>query len=159
MSTALGRRGEGYVVVQFILLGLIALAPLVRLGGAWPEPLGLALRGVGGLLILAGGGLALAGLLGLGVDNLSALPHPKDEAQLVETGIYGLARHPIYGGLVLGAAGWGLLTHSLLALALTAALWAWFELKSRREEAALRQKFAGYAAYARRVRRFWPGVY
>lgn len=159
MSGGLGRRGEGYVVVQFILLGLIALAPLVALGGAWPEPLGLAGRLVGGALLLVGGALALAGLRHLGLDNLSALPHPKDEAHLVEGGIYGLARHPIYGGLVAGAAGWALLTHSLLALALTAALWGWFELKSRREEAALRHKFAAYAAYARRVKKFWPGVY
>ena len=159
MSKWLGARGEGYVVGQFILLGLMALAPFARLGGAWPEPLGLAARVAGGLLLLAGGGLALAGLLHLGVDNLSALPHPKDEAQLVEGGIYGLARHPIYGGLVAGAAGWGLLTHSLLALALTAALWAWFELKARHEEAGLRAKFAAYAAYAHRVRKFWPYVY
>ncbi len=159
ISSWLGRRGEGYVVVQFILLGLIALAPLVRLGGAWPEPLSLAARILGGALIVVGGGLALAGLLRLGVDNLSALPHPRDEAQLVERGIYGLVRHPIYGGLVAGAAGWGLLTHSLPALALTAALWGWFELKARYEEAGLRAKFAGYAAYARRVRKFWPYVY
>jgi protein-S-isoprenylcysteine O-methyltransferase Ste14 len=155
----MGRRGEGYVVVQFILLGLIALAPLVQLGGVWPEPLGLAARVVGGLLIVAGGALALAGLLHLGVDNLSALPHPKAEAQLIEGGIYGVVRHPIYGGLVAGAAGWGLLTHSLLALALAAALWAWFELKTRFEEAGLRAKFAAYPAYARRVRKFWPYVY
>ena len=159
MNASLGRRGEGYVVVQFILLGLIALAPLVGVGGAWPEPLGLILRVGGGLLILAGGALALAGLLGLGVDNLSALPHPKDAAQLVEHGIYGLARHPIYGGLIAGAAGWALLTHSLLALLLAAALWGWFELKSRREERALRAKFSAYDAYARRVRRFWPLLY
>ena len=159
MNTLMGRRGEGYVVVQFILLALIALAPLLRVGGAWPAPLGLLLRGLGLVLILAGGALALAGLLGLGVTNLSALPHPKDEAQLVESGIYGLARHPIYGGLIAGAAGWALLTNSLLALLLAAALWAWFELKSRREEHALRAKFSGYDAYARRVRRFWPLVY
>jgi len=159
MSAGLGRRGEGYVIVQFILLGLIALAPLVPVGGAWPAPLGLAARVLGGALMLVGGALALAGLLHLGADNLSALPHPKDEAQLVEGGIYGLARHPIYGGVVAGAAGWALLTHSLPALALTVALWGWFELKTRREEAALGRKFAGYAAYARRVKKFWPGVY
>lgn len=68
-AAVMGRRGEGYVVVQFILLGLIALAPLVGLGGAWPAPVGLAARVVGGLLIVVGGALALAGLLHLGVDN------------------------------------------------------------------------------------------
>ncbi|MCC7361846.1 MAG: hypothetical protein IT317_20350 [Anaerolineales bacterium] len=159
MNTLMGRRGEGYVVVQLILLAGVALAPLVRVGGVWPVLPSLIARIAGGGLLLAGGALALAGLLGLGLDNLSALPHPRDEAQLVEHGVYGLARHPIYGGLIAGALGWGLLTNSLLALLLAAALWAWFELKSRREEHALRAKFAGYAAYARRARRFWPRLY
>lgn len=78
---------------------------------------------------------------------------------MIEGGIYGIVRRPIYGGLVAGAAGWGLLTHSLVALALAAALWAWFELKTRFEETGLRAKFTGYAAYARRVRKFWPYIY
>lgn len=157
MSGWPGRRGEGYVVVQIILLGLIALAPLIKVGGEWPAPLVFTIAGL--VLGALGGGLALAGLLHLGADNLSALPQPVAGAHLIESGIYGRARHPIYGGLLLGGAGWALLTHSLLALALTAALWALFEFKTRHEEAALRRLFAGYAAYAGRVKKFWPYIY
>jgi protein-S-isoprenylcysteine O-methyltransferase Ste14 len=154
-----GKRGEWYVIVQMLLFGLIALAPLAGLGGpGWPAPWGLIARVLGFVLGAAGGLLALAGLLGLG-RNLSALPHPKDDAEMVERGPYRLVRHPIYGGLLLGAFGWGLLTNSLLTLVFAAALLVLFELKSRREEAQLARKFAGYVEYQRRVRKFIPFLY
>jgi protein-S-isoprenylcysteine O-methyltransferase Ste14 len=154
-----GTRGEWYVVVQIVLFGLIALAPLAGLGKpGWLPPWGLAARIVGLALGIAGGALALAGLVGLG-RNLSALPHPKDDAELVEHGAYRLVRHPIYGGLLLGAFGWGLLANSALTLAFAAALLVLFELKTRREEAQMARKFAGYADYQRRARKFIPFIY
>ena len=153
-----GARGEWYFVAQMVLIMLIALAPLVPGQPDWPPGAGLAARGLGLLLGLAGGALALAGLLGLG-RNLSPLPHPKDDAELVEGGVYGLARHPIYGGLIAGALGWGLLTNSQLALVLALALWLLFEVKSRREEGQLLVRFAGYAAYRQRVHKFFPWLY
>jgi protein-S-isoprenylcysteine O-methyltransferase Ste14 len=154
-----GTRGEWFVIVQVVLFGLIALGPLADGGGpGWPPPWGPAARVAGLALGIAGGALALAGLVGLG-RNLSALPHPKDDAELVQRGPYRLVRHPIYGGLLLGALGWGLLANSALTLAFAAALLVLFELKSRREEAQLALKFAGYADYQRRVRKFIPFLY
>jgi protein-S-isoprenylcysteine O-methyltransferase Ste14 len=154
-----GKRGEWYVVAQVVLFGLIALGPVAGLGRpGWPAPLGLAARIIGLTLGMAGGALALAGLAGLG-RNLSALPHPKDDAEFVERGPYRWVRHPIYGGLLLSAFGWGLLANSGLTLGFAAALLALFELKSRREEAHLARKFAGYADYQRRVRKFFPFIY
>lgn len=153
-----GARGEWYVVAQMVLLGLIALAPLVPGQPEWPAGSALAARGLGLLLGVAGVALALAGLLGLG-RNLSPLPHPKDEAELVEGGVYGLARHPIYGGLIAGALGWGLLANSQLAVVLALALWVLFEVKSRREEGQLLARFPAYAAYRGRVRKFFPWLY
>jgi protein-S-isoprenylcysteine O-methyltransferase Ste14 len=154
-----GARGEWYVVVQVILFGLIGLAPLARWGTpGWPEPWGVVARAAGLALGAAGGLLVLAGAAGLG-RHLSALPHPKDDAELIEGGAYRLARHPIYGGILLGATGWGLLTHSGWALAFTALLFGWFELKTRREEAQLAKKFAGYAEYRRRTKKFIPYLY
>jgi Phospholipid methyltransferase len=32
--------------------------------------------------------------------NLTPLPHPRDEGQFVKTGVYGLVRHPMYGGVI-----------------------------------------------------------
>ena len=153
-----GTRGEWYVVAQMVLLALIALAPLAPGQPAWPAPWGLIARGAGLLLLGAGGLLAFAGLFGLGA-NLSVLPHPKDGADLVEGGAYGLVRHPIYAGLILGSFGWGLLTNSVWAVALAAGLLVLFDFKARREEAQLARRFAGYADYRRRVRKFIPFIY
>ena len=153
-----GARGEWYFVVQLVLFALILLAPLAPGQLAWPAAVSLPLRAAGLVIAAVGGGLGLAGLLGLG-RNLSVLPHPKDDAELVQGGVYGLVRHPIYAGLIIGALGWALLTNSLAALALAVVLFVFFDIKSRREERQLRARFADYAAYQRRVRKFFPFLY
>lgn len=91
-------------------------------------------------------------------DALTPLPYPRAEAELVETGVYALVRHPIYGGLALTAGGWGLLTASPAALVAAAILFGFLELKSRREEAWLERRFSGYAAYRARTRRLIPWI-
>ena len=151
-----GSRGEWYFVAQLALFALVLLAPLVPGQPAWPAS--LAARGLGLLLALAGFALAMAGLLGLG-RNLSVLPHPVDDATLVEGGAYGLVRHPIYAGLIIGALGWSLLTNSLAALGMAIVLLVFFDIKSRREERQLLARFPAYADYRRRVRKFFPYVY
>ena len=99
---SLGPRGEGWVVIQFVLLGLIAWAG--TLGPAWDGTARTVTTIAGAALLAAGGILAAKGLLDLR-DALTPLPHPRDGAELVDTGSYALVRHPIYGGLVLGALG------------------------------------------------------
>jgi protein-S-isoprenylcysteine O-methyltransferase Ste14 len=154
-----GTRGEWYLPVQALLLSLILLAPFLPVGqGAWPAPLSIAARLAG--LALSGTGLllALAAMLRLG-SNLSALPHPTDDATLVDTGVYRLVRHPIYAGIIAGSFGWGLLANSLLAMLLSGVLFVFFDIKSRREERMLRARFPDYGRYQARVRKFIPFIY
>jgi protein-S-isoprenylcysteine O-methyltransferase Ste14 len=92
-------------------------------------------------------------------EALTPLPHPRAGASLVDTGSYRLVRHPIYGGIVLGAAGYGLVTASPLALVGAAALLGFFRLKSGREEMWLEQRYPGYPAYRTRTRRMIPFLY
>jgi protein-S-isoprenylcysteine O-methyltransferase Ste14 len=154
-----GERGEWYVVGQFVLFGVIFVVPFLTGSFAgWSTPwnavglvLGLVLSGLGALL-------AFAGLFSLG-RNLTAVPHPKDDAVFVERGAYRLVRHPIYSGIILGAVGWGLLTNSLLVLLLSAGLLLFLDIKSRREEQWLNAKFAEYAGYQQRVRKLIPFIY
>lgn len=154
-----GARGEWYVVAQGALFVLVALGPRTWPGlPSWGQPFtgwwlwaGLALAGAGGLL-------GLAGLLHLG-PNLTPLPHPKDDATLVETGAYSVVRHPIYSGLILAAFGWGLIVAGPLTLGYAATLLIFFDVKSRREERWLAAKFAGYGAYQGRVKKLIPFVY
>lgn len=152
-------RGEWYVIFQFFLFALVAFGPgwldvHLHLPQGWRIAAlvaGIALGGTGAILILAG-------LWWLG-DNLSPLPHPKDNATLVQTGPYHLVRHPIYGGLVVGAAGWALINASIMTLVYAALLLVFFDIKSRREERWLMKKFPDYADYRTRVRKLIPFVY
>lgn len=153
-----GTKGEWYVVVQFILFGLIAIAPVVPGFPHWDTPWSTITLVLGFLLLAIGSVLVLLGLVNLG-RNLSPLPHPKEDAQLVEQGAYKIVRHPIYSGIIQGALGYALLTASWFALVLTVILFFFFDLKSRREEKYLALRFSNYAAYRRRVKKLIPFVY
>jgi protein-S-isoprenylcysteine O-methyltransferase Ste14 len=153
------QRGEWYVIVQVLLFALVLLGPREWAGvGRWGSPAATATLLAGAPLIVAGGALGAVGLLNLG-RNLTPLPHPKDDATLVQSGAYAIVRHPIYSGLILGALGWALVVASWLTLAYAVILFMFFDIKSRREERWLAGKFADYAAYQRRVRKLLPWVY
>ncbi|MDX1416922.1 MAG: methyltransferase, partial [Candidatus Promineifilaceae bacterium] len=121
-----GARGEGYVVVQIFLFIVIFLMPFVGpvLPG-WPQPWGLLGRVIGLFMGLAGLVLALTGLRNLG-SNLTAVPHPKEDATFVESGAYRFVRHPIYSGIILASFGWAFLTNNYLVLMLSIALFLFF---------------------------------
>ena len=154
---SLGPRGEGWVVIQFVLFGLIALAP-VLVPARVPEAAQQVLSLLGLFVLVVGLGIAVKGLVDLR-EALTPLPHPRAGAELVERGVYGRVRHPIYGGIVLGATGWSLATGSLAALVMSGVLLLFFRLKSAREEVWLRQHYPSYEAYARRTKRMIPFVY
>jgi protein-S-isoprenylcysteine O-methyltransferase Ste14 len=152
----LGRRGEGWVVLQLLLFAAIIGAGF--LGPLWSGPARMVGAIAGLVLIAIGVGLVTAGVLGLR-RQLTAYPRPVPGGRLIEDGVFGLVRHPMYGGLVIATLGWGLVTSSPTALAGALVLGAFFALKSRREEAWLAEQFAGYAAYRRRTRRLVPWLY
>ena len=101
--------------------------------------------------------LAVRGTLDLG-SSLTPLPHPRDDASLIQTGIYARVRHPIYGGIVIASFGWGLLTASIPALVMAVVAWAFFTVKSTREEAWLVERYPDYPAYRARTRRLIPWI-
>jgi len=153
---ALGPRGEGWVAVQLVFFGLLALAGAA--GPAWGDPWLEAGRIAGGALVVAGLAIAALGLASLR-ENLTAFPRPVRGGRLVDGGVYGLVRHPIYSGVVAAGIGWGLVAASPAALALAFALGVFFDVKARREEAWLMAAYPGYAEYRRRVRKLVPLVY
>jgi protein-S-isoprenylcysteine O-methyltransferase Ste14 len=153
---SLGGRGEGWFLLQLVLFAAIAAAGLV--GPAWGGVARTVGEVLGAVLVIAGGLLSLRGVLDLR-ENLTPFPKPLPGASLVDSGSYGLVRHPIYGGLILGAAGWGLFTASALAVLMAVCLAVFFDLKSRREELWLAEQFPDYGAYRRRTRRMLPRIY
>jgi protein-S-isoprenylcysteine O-methyltransferase Ste14 len=152
----LGRRREGWVVLQFVLSAAIVGAGFT--GPLWSGPA----RAVGAIagvaLIPFGIGLVTAGVLRMR-QQLTAFPRPVPGGRLIEDGAFGLVRHPMYGGFVIAALGWGLAMASPAALAGAVALLVFFDLKSRREAAWLDERFAGYAAYRQRTRRLIPSLH
>lgn len=153
---ALGSRGEGWVVLQVVLIGLVLAAGLK--GPRWPNA-GRLLRAaatvpllVGGIALMAGGSRRLG-------RQLTPFPKPHAEGTLRRDGAYRLVRHPIYGGVLLLAWAWTLLSSPLAALPASAAL-PFLEAKRRREEAWLVEQHPEYDDYRRQApRRFVPFVW
>ncbi len=143
-------------MIQVVLFALVFLAGTMGPVATGSARVALAAVGIG--LGLAGGLLALRGLLDLR-QALTALPYPRDGAELVASGSYRFVRHPIYGGIVLASTGWALFMAAPAALAAAAVLLVFFRLKSGREEAWLRDRYPEYAAYAARTRRLLPFLY
>ncbi len=154
-----GTRGEWYVVVQVIIFGFIAVGPRSARGlPVWTEPYTSVANVVGVALMVAGAALAIWGVRALGT-NLTVLPYPKEGSTFVESGPYRIVRNPIYSGLILGSFGLALAIHSWLNLAYALALLVLFDVKSRREERWLRERYPAYADYQRRVKKLLPWVW
>lgn len=123
--------------------------------GAWG---GWATFALGWVLFGAGGVLGVWGVVALG-RNRTAFPRPLAGGGLVVTGPYARVRHPLYGSVLLASCGWGLIWASVPALVGAVALAGFLRAKAAHEERWLRETYAEYEAYARRVRRLIPWVW
>ena len=152
---ALGRRGEGWVVLQSI--DIVAAVACAVIGPSWPNNSEFWLRVMGFVLEAAGAGILIVSRITLG-RSFTPMPRPRDRSTLRTTGIYAGARHPIYGGLLVFLL--GLSFHrSPLVLAPTALLAGIFWFKSIREEAWLAERYPEYDAYRRATsRHFIPWI-
>jgi protein-S-isoprenylcysteine O-methyltransferase Ste14 len=154
MSNSFIQRGGWWVVGQFLLLLGIAGLDLTGHAALKPSPIFIC-----GLVLIAIAALvSVAGLLALG-RNLTPFPKPSAKTELVQHGIYALIRHPLYTSVFCAAVGSSLLFQSWPALVASVVLGVFFDAKARHEERWLRQQFPEYDRYARRVRRFIPGLY
>ena len=145
--------GSKWVLGQFLLL--LAIGFSVAFFGGEPT---VATTVAALILFLAGQGLALSAALKMR-QYISAHPAPAPGASLLRDGIYGLVRHPMYGGVLLMALAVAVFDRNLIAISLTAGLAALFFGKSSYEETLLEEAFLGYSDYQEQVsRRFIPWV-
>ncbi len=77
----------------------------------------------------------------------------------MKSGPFAIVRHPIYSGLILGSAGFALMVSGWLTWVYAGALFLVLDVKSRREERWLAERFPDYPAYQRRVRKLLPFIY
>jgi protein-S-isoprenylcysteine O-methyltransferase Ste14 len=153
---SLGPRGEGWVALQAVII-VAALVAGLR-GPRWRRSTRRPRVAAAVPLLALGASLFAAGSRGLG-GQFTPFPRPLAEGTLKRGGAYALVRHPIYGGVLLLAWAWTLLTSPL---ALVPALLGipFLEAKRRREEAWLSEQHPDYEDYQRRVpRRFVPFVW
>ena len=155
-----GQRGEYWVLAQFVLLLGFALVPVYPQGVPMGLPLSLryGLWGVAGAIALFALVLLLKGLIDLG-RSLTPLPYPRDDGQLVTTGVYGIVRHSLYSGLILGTLALSLGQLSLSHLAVALVLAVVLNAKASQEEVWLSDRYPAYADYRQRVKKLVPWVY
>ena len=89
-------------------------------------------------------------------ENLSPFPTPKNGSQLITNGLYRLARHPIYSGIIIAFTGFSIYSESLFRMLLTLILIVLFNYKSNYEEQLLLKRFPEYDNYRNKTGRFFP---
>jgi protein-S-isoprenylcysteine O-methyltransferase Ste14 len=155
------RRGFlGYRVVAIILVvALVAAGRLLDLSAQsqlWQRTLALGL--VSDCIVLAGAAFSVWARVTLG-RNWSAEVTFKADHELIESGPYALARHPIYTGMIAMALGTAINYGRAIGFALFLSLCASFWWKARQEERIMSSHFPdAYAEYKTHVRAIIPFV-
>jgi protein-S-isoprenylcysteine O-methyltransferase Ste14 len=152
-----GKRGEGWVAGQILLVSAVFLSALV--GRGWSSDYAVAAYTLGGTLFALGLLLLATAGLQLGT-SLTPFPAPREDQQLTTTGAFALVRHPMYGGGILIALGWTIVFASVVGLGLTLVLAIFLDLKARREEVWLNESLDDYDVYRKRTpRKLLPFIY
>lgn len=148
----------GYRLVA-IVLALVLLA-VARLAGLHPRSqlwhMTLALGVVCDCIVLAGAAFTVWARITLG-RNWSAEVTFKQDHELIESGPYALARHPIYTGLIGMGLGTAIVYGRVIGFVVFAALCGALWWKARQEESVMSKHFPdAYAEYKTRVHAIVP---
>jgi 2-amino-4-hydroxy-6-hydroxymethyldihydropteridine diphosphokinase len=138
------------VAGQFLMF--IAAALAMAADGRLPEGEVTAFGVIGATLAMAGLILAFVSSRRLG-PSVTPSPVPRKGAQMVMSGPYRYARHPIYGGIFLVLVGTALFLDSVFGVTAAGVVLVFFWSKSLYEERQLRMRFSGYRRYREVVHR------
>ncbi len=155
-----GKKGEHLVALQFLLIIAFIAAP------SWnptvtpellqelflPRVAVMASAGVAALVLGGYGSHALS-------DVVTPLPYPVDHSRLVQDGIYGYVRHPLYGSQLVAGLGWVVFTLSLTHLCILLLAFTFFNHKASKEEAWLIERHPDYVAYRKKTKKLIPWLY
>jgi protein-S-isoprenylcysteine O-methyltransferase Ste14 len=132
-----------------IVMMLMSFWP-VAWGVVWrtPETIGWSMF----LLVALGLGFTWTARLHLG-PLWSSTSAPTEDHRIVDTGPYGIVRHPVYAGLLLAVIATAIESGRMEAIAAAIALVAGVSLRAKLEERFLRRDLGddAYASYRRRV--------
>ena len=106
---------------------------------------------LGCLIIIIASILLLLAIKDLG-RNLSPLPRPKNNSNLITAGIYRFVRHPMYYSLIFISFGFFITKLSIYYLFLSISLGLLIKFKIALEEEYLKNKFKNYLFYKNEVK-------
>ncbi len=147
-------QAQRLVTFQFVLFALLAGAYMLLPNGQvlWARILGIILTAAGLITVMVA--ILTHTLVNRNMVNVS--PEPNAQNRLVQTGIYGYIRHPIYTGVMLTAVGTAIAHGHIIGLVIAVIVCLFFTYKSTFEETLLMQVYPEYAAYRQRAGRFLP---
>ncbi|HZJ37504.1 MAG TPA: isoprenylcysteine carboxylmethyltransferase family protein [Gillisia sp.] len=90
--------------------------------------------------------------------NLSPFPSPKENSELIITGLYKWIRHPIYSGILLLAFSFALYQNSGFKIVMSFFMLILFYFKTSYEEKQLSLKFPEYKNYKNTAGRFFSKI-
>jgi protein-S-isoprenylcysteine O-methyltransferase Ste14 len=155
-----GNKGEYWFIAQALLITIFPFLPVYR--PTWLEINSSHLLyftwGVVAVLALSALMFLGKGLIDLG-KQLTPLPYPKEDGELVQTGIYSLVRHPLYSGLIFLTLSWAIFQMSLTHLFAILIIFIVLNAKASKEEAWLSEKFPEYTQYRQKVKKLIPWLY
>jgi len=90
--------------------------------------------------------------------NLSPFPSPKENSELITSGLFSRIRHPIYSGILLFAFSFALFQNSGFKILISFFLLILFSFKTGYEEKQLNIRFPEYKNYKSKTGRFFPKI-
>jgi protein-S-isoprenylcysteine O-methyltransferase Ste14 len=145
------------LVIAFVLLNNFGTSIPFFTISLIPRSTPLSVAGV--ILVITGLGIAIVARRTL-AGNWSNAVDVKVDHELITTGIYRYARHPIYTGVLLMGLGTALSKGTMGIFILFLALLGFFWFKAREEEKLLTKYFPKeYPAYKKRVKALIPYVF
>ena len=142
-------KGEWYLFSQMILILLHLISPYPKIENI-PFSLNIMSIIIGLSVSFQGLIIVIKAIKDLG-DNLTPLPFPMDESNLIRNNSYKSSRHPLYKGTLFISLGICIFSLSLLHLFLLISLAYILKTKALKEEEMLKVKFPEYAKYIQEV--------
>ena len=150
------KNGEWLLITQIIIL-LLHFLPAYSIGIRINLNLIRYINTTGTILLTLGLIIATSSLIQLG-RNLSPLPEPRKNHELVVTGLYSYCRHPLYLSLLISSIGIAFYKSSILHLIIFTILAKILKLKSIREEKSLIKIHSSYLKYSNCTPAIFPRI-
>ena len=145
----LNSKGEWYLFSQILLILLHLTPPYPKIENL-PLPINTFLVIIGLTISIQGLIISIKAFIDLG-DNITPLPYPMNDSNLIKNKSYKNTRHPLYKGLLFISLGICISSLSLIHLCLLLLLAYILKIKAIKEEERLKIKFPEYKKYIQKT--------